>query len=105
MLSRRRRTDDGRVMGRLLAIALILGGLVGFLEIYSKGVGGAFGGALARLTKPAEDWTAEKAPVPRGAQREPWEREARTPPPGIAQRVRERANRAMATGAQRRGAD
>jgi hypothetical protein len=92
-------------MGRLLAIVLILGGLFAFLEIRSKGVEGAFDGALARLTKPAEEWTAEKAPVPRRPQRDSWETEERKPPPGVAQGIRERANRAMATGAQRRGAD
>jgi hypothetical protein len=92
-------------MGRLLAIALILGGLAAFVEIHSNGVDGAFGGVIAGLTKRSEGWTAEKAPVPRHPQRDWWENEDRKPPPGVAEGVRERANRAMATGARRRGAD
>jgi hypothetical protein len=91
-------------MARLLGILLVLGGLAVFLVVYTQGPERAFGGALARFTKrDAPKAAAYDAPAaPRGGQ-DWWEREERTPPPGVTQRVRERVNNAMATGAKRHG--
>jgi hypothetical protein len=90
-------------MGRLLAIALVLGSLAAFLVIQTQGTGRAFGGALARFTKSERAPSATPAaPAPRRGQ-DWWEREERTPPPGVAQGVRERVNRAMDQGARRHG--
>lgn len=88
-------------MGRLLAIVLVLGGLSAFLVVYTQGPERAFGGALARFTKKdAPKAAAYEEPARRGGQ-DWWEREERTPPPGIGQGVRERVNRSMETGAKR----
>jgi hypothetical protein len=89
-------------MGRLLAIVLVLGGLGVFLVIHEQGVDRAFGGALARFTTKRAP-AASAAPTERRQGQDWWEREERTPPPGIAQGVRERVNRHMATGAKRHG--
>jgi hypothetical protein len=90
-------------MGRLLAILLVLGGVAVFLVIHEQGVDRAFGGALARFTKKSAP-AASAAPEPARRQgQDSWEREERKPPPGIAQGVRERVNRHMATGARRHG--
>jgi hypothetical protein len=90
-------------MGRLLAIVLVLGAVGVFLVIHDQGVDRAFGGALQRFTKKsAPAASAEPDPAPRRGQ-DSWEKEERTPPPGIAQGVRERVNRAMDTGARRHG--
>jgi hypothetical protein len=90
-------------MARFLAIVLVLGSLGLFLVIHTQGVDRAFGGALARFTKPgAPAARAQPEPTRRPAQ-DWWEREERTPPPGVAQGVRERVNRAMDTGAHRNG--
>ena len=90
-------------MARLLAILLVLGGLAAFLVIRTQGLDHAFGGALARFGghgAPAAHASAEPAAP---AQHGPdwWERDEHAPPPGIAQGVRERVNRAMDTGARR----
>ena len=92
-------------MARLLAIVLVLGGLGAFLVVYTQGPERAFGGALARFTqREAPQAPAyEPAAAPRGGQ-DWWEREERKPPPGIGQRVRERVNDAMETGAEHHGA-
>jgi hypothetical protein len=90
-------------MGRALAVILVLGSLVLFLNVYTQGVDRAFGGAFARLL-PGEDpmsgWPAE--PVPRRTVSERVEREGRTLAP-IGQRVRERVSGAMQEGARRHG--
>jgi hypothetical protein len=92
-------------MARLLGILLVLGSLAAFLVIHTQGVDRAFGGALARFTKPgAARAAAHDGPARRPAQ-DWWEREERTPPPGIAQGVRDRVNRAMDTGAKRHGGE
>jgi hypothetical protein len=85
-------------MARFLAVLLIAGGFVVFLQRYTKGVDGAFGGALARFR--SEDrrgptWAEEPAPH-RQADFE--ERAPRTP---IGQGVRERVTRSIETGARR----
>jgi hypothetical protein len=85
-------------MARLLAVLLIAGGFVVFLQLYTKGVDGAFGGALARFlpgdeAEPA--WRDEPAPR-READFE--ERAPRTP---IGQGVRERVTRSIEEGARR----
>lgn len=91
-------------MARIFGILLILAGLVVFLGVYSEGVDKAFGGAFARFAhaKPEPVAAAEPAPARRPAQ-DWWEKEERTPPPGIGQRVRDRVNDAMETGARRHG--
>jgi len=90
-------------MARALAILLVLGSLGVFLVIYTQGADRAFGGALARFTKSSRPQASYEAPAaPRGGQ-DWWEREERTPPQGIGQRVRERVNNAMDTGAKRHG--
>ena len=93
-------------MARLLGIVTVLGALAVFLVVYTQGTDRAFGGALARFTRPgAPKAAAYEAPAaPRGGQ-DWWEREERTPPPGVTQRVRERVNNAMATGAKRHGGE
>ena len=92
-------------MGRLLAIVFVLGSLGAFLVVHSQGLDKAFGGALARFTKRgAPKAAAYEEPARRRAQ-DWWEKEERTPPPGIAQGVRERVNRAMDTGAKRHGGE
>lgn len=91
-------------MARAFAILLVLGSLGVFLVIHTQGMDRAFGGALARFTKRDAPKAAYSEPAaPRGGQ-DWWEKEGRTPPPGIAQGVRERVNRAMDTGAKRSGA-
>jgi hypothetical protein len=91
-------------MGRLLAIVLVLGSLGAFLVVYTQGPDKAFGGALARFTqKDAPKAAAYDEPAQRRGGQDWWEREERTPPPGIGQRVRERVNNAMDTGAKRHG--
>jgi hypothetical protein len=88
-------------MGRALAIILVLGSLILFLNVYTQGVDQAFGGALARFWKddePKPRWPPE--PVPRRSVSEAVEREGRTLQP-IGQRVRERVNRAVDEGARR----
>jgi hypothetical protein len=92
-------------MGRLLAIVLVLGSLGAFLIVYTQGPERAFGGALARFTqKDAPKASADEAPAePRRGGQDWWEREERTPPAGIGQRVRDRVNNAMDTGAKRHG--
>ena len=89
-------------MARLLGILLVLGGLAVFLVVYTQGTDKAFGGALARFGKPTAPKAAAYQPAPRGGQ-DWWEREERTPPPGVTQRVRDRVNNAMATGTKRHG--
>jgi hypothetical protein len=88
-------------MGRALAIVLVLGSLVLFLNAYTQGVDRAFGGALTRLwadDTPSPRWPPE--PVPRRTVSERVEREGRTLVP-IGQRVRERTTRALEEGARR----
>jgi hypothetical protein len=91
-------------MGRLLALVLVLGSLGAFLVIRDQGVDRAFSGLLARFTKRSA--ASASAPEPERRQGQDWwEREegGGSRPPGIAQGVRERANRHMATGAKRHG--
>ena len=88
-------------MGRALAIILVLGSLTVFLNVYTRGVDRAFGGALARLLAddpPRPGWPAE--PAPRRTVSERVEREGSTLVP-IGQRVRQRVDRAMEEGARR----
>jgi hypothetical protein len=88
-------------MARAFAILLVLGGLAVFLTVHTQGVDRAFGGALARFTKRgAPKATAYEEPTRRPAQ-DWWEKEERPPPQGIGQRVRDRVNNAMETGAER----
>ena len=88
-------------MARFLAILLVLGGLAAFLVVHTQGVDRAFGGALARFTKrDVPKATAYEEPTRRPAQ-DWWEKEERPPPQGIGQRVRDRVNHAMETGAER----
>ena len=92
-------------MARLLGILLVLGGLGVFLVVYTQGPDRAFGGALARFTKrDAPKARAYEEPARRPAQ-DWWEQEERTPPQGVTQRVRERVNNAMDTGAKRHGGE
>ena len=92
-------------MARFVAILLVLGGLAVFLVVHTQGMDRAFGGALARFTKSAAPKAAAyEEPAPRPAQ-DWWEKEDRPPPKGIGQRVRERVNNAMETGAQRHGGE
>ncbi len=91
-------------MARLFGILLILGGLVVFLGVYSEGVDRAFGGVFARFGKSeAREPAAAEEPAPRRAAQDWWEKEARPPQQGIGQRVRDRVNNAMETGAERHG--
>jgi hypothetical protein len=85
-------------MARLLAVLLIAGGFVVFLQLYSQGVDRAFGGALARFwsedaAEPA--WPEEPAPRPRA------DLEERAPRVPIGQGVRERVTRSIEEGARR----
>ena len=91
-------------MGRLRAIVVVLGSLGAFLVVHSQGPDKAFGGALARFTKGGAPKAAayEEPAAPRGGQ-DWWEQEERKAPQGIGQRVRERVNNAMETGAKRHG--
>jgi len=90
-------------MARLLAVALVVGGLVVFLTVHTQGVDHAFGGALARFSREDPPRSSRPAqPVPRRSVSEGLEREGRTLQP-IGQRVRERVNRAMEDGARRHG--
>ena len=91
-------------MARLLAIVLVLGSLGAFFVVYTQGPERAFGGALGRLTKPdaPQARAYEEPAAPRGGQ-DWWERDERTAPQGIGQRVRERVNNAMEKGAKRHG--
>lgn len=91
-------------MARVFGMLLILGGLVVFLGIYGEGVDHAFGGVFARFGKHAPPPAAATgAPGARRPAQDWWEKEERTPPPGIGQGVRDRVNRAMETGAKRAG--
>ena len=88
-------------MARAFAVLLVLGSLAAFLAVQTQGVDRAFGGALARFTKSAAPKaTAYQEPARRPAQ-DWWEKEDRPPPQGIGQRVRDRVNNAMETGAER----
>jgi len=91
-------------MARAFAILLVLGSLAAFLTVHTQGVDRAFGGALARFTKRAAPKATayEEQPNRRPAQ-DWWEKEDRPPPQGIGQRVRDRVNNAMETGAERHG--
>jgi hypothetical protein len=91
-------------MARALAIVLVLAGLGAFLVIETQGMDRAFGGALARFAKSdaPQARAYEEPAAPRGGP-DWWEREERTPPQGIGQRVRERVNNAMERGAKRHG--
>ena len=104
-LSRAAPPADQEGMARALAILIVLGALYVCLTVYSQGVDRAFGGALARFTKS----DAPKATPYREPARQPaqdwWEKEERPPPQGIGQRVRERVNNAMETGAERYGGE
>ena len=90
-------------MKRLLGIVLVIGSLVVFLEMHTRGVEHAFGGAFARFAHgaPAPHVMAEPAAPQRGP--DWWEHEEHAAPQGIAQGVRERVNQAMETGARRNG--
>jgi hypothetical protein len=90
-------------MARAFAILLVLGGLAAFLAVHTQGVDRAFGGALARFTnRDAPKATAYEEPARQPTQ-DWWEKEDRPPPQGIGQRVRDRVNNAMETGAERHG--
>jgi hypothetical protein len=81
----------------------VLGSLAVFLAVHTQGVDRAFGGALARFSKRAAPKpTASEPPAHRPAE-DWWEKEDRPPPRGIGQRVRDRVNDAMETGARRHG--
>ncbi len=85
-------------MARFIAVVLIAGGFVVFLQLYTKGVDRAFGGALARFGSDAgaqSGFAAEPAP------RRQADFEERTPPRPIGQGVRERVTRSIETGARR----
>ncbi len=91
-------------MARVFGMLLILGGLVVFLGVYSEGVDRAFGGVFARFGKSeARERAAVEEPAPRRAAQDWWEKEERRPQQGIGQRVRDRVNNAMETGAERHG--
>ena len=90
-------------MGRALAIILVLGSLVLFLNVYTQGAERVFGGALTRLFSDDEPKPSRPPePVPRRTVSERVEREGRTLVP-IGQRVRERVSGAMEEGARRHG--
>jgi hypothetical protein len=85
-------------MARFLGVLLIAGGFVVFLQLYTKGVDGAFGGALARFLpgdEPEHAWQDEPAPRQRA------ELEERAPRQPLTQGVRERVTRSIETGARR----
>ena len=92
-------------MARAFAILLVLGGLTAFLAVHTQGVDRAFGGALARFTKRPTAEAARAAEPARRPAQEWWEKEERPPPQGVGQRVRERVNDAMETGARRHGGE
>jgi hypothetical protein len=93
-------------MARVFGIVLILGGLVVFLGVYSEGVDRAFGGVFARFGKSAARKPAvAEEPAPRRPAQDWWEKEERPPQQGIGQRVRNRVNDALETGAERHGGE
>lgn len=92
-------------MARLLAIVLVLGSLAVFLTVHSQGVDRAFGGVFARFTKRDAAPAAAYAEPARRPARDWWETPDRPPPQGVGQRVRERVNDAMETGARRHGGE
>jgi hypothetical protein len=84
-------------MARLLAILLIAGGFVVFLQLYTQGVDRAFGGALARFSREGAQPALPEEPTPRRRA----DFEERTPPRPIGQGVRERVTRSIEEGARR----
>jgi hypothetical protein len=85
-------------MARFLAVLLIVGGFVVFLQLYTRGVDGAFGGALGRFwpdggSEPS--WAAESRPRSRA------DLEERAPRRPITQDERERVTRSIEQGARR----
>lgn len=85
-------------MARLLAVLLIAGGFVVFLQLYSQGADRAFGGAFARFWS---DDGAQQVWEEEPAQRRRADLEERTPSRPIGQGVRERVTRAIDDGARR----
>jgi hypothetical protein len=88
-------------MGRLLGILFVFGGLAVFLAVYTQGPKGAFESAVAHFSKPEAPVAAYEEPVRPRPKQDWWEREERTPPQGIGQRVRNRVNDAMEQGSNR----
>jgi len=73
-------------MGKVLGYALVVLAIWAYLEIHTKGTGGAFGGALAGVFAPVESVRGEPA-MPSGP---------------ITEQVRDRVNASMAQAERRR---
>jgi hypothetical protein len=92
-------------MAKIFGVLLIVLGVWLGMEIYTKGMDGAFGGALARFTEPVH--TNERTPYD-PSEKAAAERETRVTTGtrgSLAQRAGERVRADLAAGARRDGAE